>query len=60
MDSASPVLSNPSPATGSAGRSLHFEQSNDRKMSSLYLSIMDRVGVCLPQFGESNEQLTGI
>ena len=42
------------------GRSLNFEQSNDRKMSSLYLSIMDRMGVSLPQFGESNEQLTGI
>ncbi|MCA9069512.1 MAG: DUF1552 domain-containing protein [Planctomycetaceae bacterium] len=42
------------------GRSLQFEQSNDRKMSSLYLSIMDRMGVSLPKFGESNEQLTGI
>lgn len=42
------------------GRSLQFEKSNDRRMSSLYLSIRDRMGVSLPRFGESNEQLTGI
>lgn len=42
------------------GRSLDFEKANDRRMSSLYLSIMDRMGVTLPEFGNSNEQLTGI
>lgn len=42
------------------GRSLDFEQANDRRMSSLYLSLMDRMGVTLPQFGNSDEQLTGI
>jgi len=42
------------------GRSLDFEKSKDRKMSSLYLSIMDRMGVPLAQFGNSSEQLTGI
>lgn len=42
------------------GRSLDFEKAQDRKMSSLYLSIMDRMGVRLPQFGESKEMLAGI
>jgi len=42
------------------GRSLDFEQSTDRKMSSLYLSIMERMGVSLPRFGESSESLSGI
>lgn len=42
------------------GRSLDFEKSNDRKMCSLYLTISDRMGVSLPQFGNSTEQLTGI
>lgn len=42
------------------GRSLDFEKSRDRSMSSLYLGIMDRMGVTLPQFGNSTEQLTGI
>ena len=42
------------------GRSLDFEKSRDRKMSSLYLTIMDRMGVSLKQFGNSKEQLTGI
>ena len=42
------------------GRSLDFEASGDRKMSSLYLTIMDRMGVPLKQFGNSKEQLSGI
>ena len=42
------------------GRALDFEKSRDRKMSSLYLSIMDGMGVTLPQFGNSKERLTGI
>ncbi|MFT7640509.1 MAG: hypothetical protein ACI9G1_002252 [Pirellulaceae bacterium] len=42
------------------GRSLDFENANDRKMTSLYLSIMDRMGVSLPEFGGATEQLVGI
>ncbi len=44
------------------GRSLDYLQSgNDkRKLCSLYLSLMDRVGLELPQFGDSKERLTGI
>ncbi|MEQ8788316.1 MAG: DUF1552 domain-containing protein [Pirellulaceae bacterium] len=42
------------------GRSLDFEQSQDRKMSGLYLSIMERMGVRLPQFGDATEPLAGI
>ena len=42
------------------GCSLDFEKSRNRKMSSLYLSIMDRMGVPLKQFGNSSEQLAGI
>lgn len=42
------------------GRSLEFETSKERKMSSLYLSIMDRMGVELPEFGGAKERLPGI
>lgn len=42
------------------GRSLDFEHRRDHKMSSLYLSLMDRMGVRLKTFGNSTEQLTGI
>ncbi|HET6880200.1 MAG TPA: DUF1552 domain-containing protein [Pirellulales bacterium] len=40
------------------GRSLDFEASRDRKMSALYLAIMDRMGVTLPKFGDASEPLT--
>lgn len=40
------------------GRSLDFEQEQNRKMSSLYLTLMDRMGVTLPAFGDSSEPLT--
>jgi hypothetical protein len=40
------------------GRSLDFENSRDRKMSGLFLSIMDRMGVTLPRFGDATEPLT--
>jgi hypothetical protein len=40
------------------GRSLDFENSRDRKMSGLYLTIMDRMGVTLPTFGDASEPLT--
>ncbi len=42
------------------GRTLDFESAKDRKMSSLCLSIMDRMGVPLPEFGNSVDQLAGI
>jgi hypothetical protein len=44
------------------GRSLDYMQSgNDkRKLCSLYLSLMDRMGLELPQFGDSKERLAGI
>lgn len=44
------------------GRSLDYLQSgNDkRKLCSLYLSLMDRMGLELPQFGDSKERLAGI
>jgi hypothetical protein len=31
-----------------------------RKLCSLYLSIMDRMGLKVPEFGDSKERLTGI
>ena len=42
------------------GRSLDFEKSSDRKMSGLYLTLMQRMGVTLPQFGNADEPLAGI
>lgn len=44
------------------GRSLDYLQAgNDkRKLCSLYLSLMDRMGLELPQFGDSKERLAGI
>ena len=44
------------------GRSLDYlKAGNDkRKLCSLYLSIMDRMGLPLPEFGDSKERLAGI
>jgi hypothetical protein len=42
------------------GRTLDFETARERRMCSLYLSIMDRMGVRLTEFGNSNEQLAAI
>jgi hypothetical protein len=44
------------------GRSLDYlKAGNDRrKLCSLYLSIMDRMGLTLREFGDSRERLTGI
>lgn len=44
------------------GRSLDYlKAGNDkRKLCSLYLSLMDRMGLELPQFGDSKERLAGI
>ncbi len=42
------------------GRSLDFENAKDRKVSSLFLSLADRMGVHLPKFGNATDQLIGI
>ena len=44
------------------GRSLDYLASgNDRrKLCSLYLALMDRMGLELPEFGDSTERLAGI
>ncbi len=44
------------------GRSLDYlNAGNDRrKLCSLYLSIMDRMGLRLPEFGDARERLAGI
>jgi hypothetical protein len=44
------------------GRSLDYlKAGNDkRKLCSLYLSIMDRMGLKLPAFGDAKDQLAGI
>ncbi len=44
------------------GRSLEYLNSGDdrRKLCSLYLSLMDRMGLELPEFGDSKERLAGI
>ena len=39
------------------GRSLDYETSKNRKMSSLYLSLLDRMGMPRKTFGDANEQL---
>lgn len=43
--------------TLATGRTLDFEQAKDRRLSSLYLSLLDRMGVHLSQFGNSNAPL---
>ncbi len=44
------------------GRVLDYRDKPDdeRKLCSLYLSIMDRMGVNLPQFGDARSRLAGI
>lgn len=44
------------------GRSLDYLNSGDdnRRLCSLYLSIMDRMGLELPEFGDSTERLSGV
>jgi hypothetical protein len=48
--------------TLNTGRSLDYLNSgNDRrKLCSLYLSLMDRMGLELPEFGDSKERLAGL
>ena len=40
------------------GRTLDFENSKDRKFSSLLMTLMDRMGVTLPRFGDATEPLS--
>jgi hypothetical protein len=44
------------------GRVLDFAPQGDanRKLCSLYLSIMDRMGVKLDRFGDSDNRLAGL
>lgn len=44
------------------GRSLDYLNSGNerRKLCSLYLSLMDRMGLELPEFGDSKERLAGV
>lgn len=42
------------------GRTLEYEDAKERKMSSLCLTVMDRMGVTLPEFGNAKDQLAGL
>jgi len=44
------------------GRTLDFTAARDdqRRLCSLYLSLMDRMGLSLPEFGDSKERLAGL
>ena len=44
------------------GRILDYTDKGDenRKLCSLYLSLMDRAGVSLPRFGDADTRLAGI
>ncbi|MBL4884038.1 MAG: DUF1552 domain-containing protein, partial [Planctomycetaceae bacterium] len=42
------------------GRTLDYTEKPNRKMCSLYLSLMDKFGVHLNEFGDSNERLAEI
>ena len=44
------------------GRVLDFlgKPNEDRRACSLYLSILDRMGVALPEFGDSDRRLAGL
>ncbi|QDU96841.1 DUF1552 domain-containing protein [Lignipirellula cremea] len=44
------------------GRSLDYLKAGDgnRKLCSLYLSLMDRMGLELPEFGDADERLSGL
>ena len=48
--------------TLATGRILDYTDKGDenRKLCSLYLSLMDRAGVSLPRFGDANTRLAGI
>ncbi len=45
--------------TVESGRVLDYAEAADRRMCSLYLSILDRFGVELDRFGDSDQRLAG-
>jgi hypothetical protein len=53
------VLAGGMGGTLETGRTLNYLDAgeNDRKMCSLYLSLMDRMGVKLDRFGDSDTRL---
>ncbi len=56
------VLAGGLSGTLKTGRSLDYlNAGNDkRQLCSLYLSLMDRMGLELPEFGDASERLTGV
>ena len=56
------VLAGKAGGTLKTGRNLnHLERGNDnRRAASLYLSIMDRMGVKLDRFGDSDQRLADL
>ena len=46
--------------TMKTGRTMDFENARDRKLSSLFLGLMDRLEAPLPQFGNATEHLVGL
>jgi len=42
------------------GRTLDFEQSGERRMSALYLSLLEKMGTPLRQFGNADEPLASV
>jgi hypothetical protein len=56
------VLAGSLGGTLKTGRSLDYLNSGNerRRLCSLYLSLMDRMGLELPEFGDSKERLTGV
>jgi hypothetical protein len=43
-----------------SGRVLDYRESDNRRMSSLYLSMMDKMGLRLGEFGDSSQRLAEI
>jgi hypothetical protein len=39
------------------GRTLDYEMSKERKLSAMYLSLLDRLGAPLPRFGDAKDLL---
>lgn len=56
------VLAGGLAGTLETGRSLDYLKAGNakRRLCSLYLSILDRMGMPLPEFGDARERLTGI
>ena len=44
----------------SGGRVLDYLEKPNRKMCSLYLSLLDKYGIHLPEFGDAHERLTEV